>query len=627
MTNYILNWESNEANDQREQILFQQAKELLKVFTIPESVTDYVSARFALLNDLDIRKYVKDALKLNQILRQISARVGYEKEWRLIIFIMRDMDLFGSGRDTHLVKLLSHVMHYTDPMARTQPLEESCYLTCEKPENIWLVTLRNQSDSDAKPVCFCFSQRPDETRYSLYPPNCRFLQYSLDYQQENYFSRALLELHCGIQSLARNSLPSDLLQGNSVYSLKVELDETALCDSVEQYDRWLQRVAWAIQQQDWHLLIDTLSPASAPIIDSISESMSTVQDADLVEKDSEDALKELKAKVDDILEKDGLLERRLLQNGIERLQLWESEQGHQAMSANAEKQCRKDMENQEQRMLQPETEDTKKNLSIIPIISKMCDYIFNFRGALQLIPKKAETEEQSILELEQEYRYAAEIEQTMGKKRLKKMVQVMRTMTLLVLFVLAAMARTGAAPDWKKIIIFLGISFSGVVVTYFSFEVCYIFRRKRLFRGIMDAQNERIRQSRMYFNKMRKYLRLSWVLNYHNQQKSEVEDKRAVLQQRKRELEQFKNVCAQLKICCIGMQGSGKSLEVGGSIQRMLAENSTAELFGMRGDLPEFTLNGNRFTGAFPFIKAIYLKKVIARQGQDVPETDVVREE
>lgn len=596
----------------REQMLFQQAKELMKVYTIPDSAADGGSAGFVLLSNLDTRKYVQGESELRPILQRISAQVGYEREWRLIIFYMQDADLFDQDHNMRLVEFLAHVMYYRS--WNLDRLDESCYLTCEKPENIWLVSLKNESSG--APISLDFSPRPDETRYYIYPPNCRFLQYTLNYQRENYFRRALLELHCGVRSLARDTPPPDLLRGNNIYSLKVELDERTLCDSVEQYDRWLQRVERTLQQQERQLSLNTLSKESVPIIDPIDESEPTLRDKDVYEKKlggTLEALKELEAQADNILDRDSQLGRRRLQDGIERLQMWEAKQGHQMMSASAEKLCRKEMEDLEQQMLQPEIKYAST------FLAKVGDWIFNLRGTFRSIWEKTATGERGGIDLEREYWYVTKIEAIMREDRVKKICQVMRAMTLVFLFVLAAIARAGMTPDWKKMFTFLCVSFVSIGLTYLSFEFCYKIRRKKVFRTLVDIQRKRILQNRKYFNKMGKYLRLSWALNYNDLQKGEMEDKRAVLQERKRELDYYKSVCAQLKICCVGMQGSGRKLETKGSIQRMLTENSCSELFGIQGRLPELTLNGNRLTGAFPFIKAIYFERVPANERNGGP--------
>ena len=211
MTNYLLFWETKNLANLAEQELSQRAKELWKLYCIPAD--DPASFMLADQIDADIFRDLDQSAERKQVLRRISHEIGHTEEWRLLIFLMLDVDVIADHFG--LVQFLSALMDYDSPARDKTWPPEGNFLTCPQPESIWLITLDNESAHQLP--SFLSSGRPDETCYSAYPPNCRFLRFTMDFHLQNSFSTRMLELHCGIRSLARRS-SRKMTNGSTMWS-------------------------------------------------------------------------------------------------------------------------------------------------------------------------------------------------------------------------------------------------------------------------------------------------------------------------------------------------------------------------------------------------------------------------
>ncbi len=602
MTNYMLFWDIQCFADCREQKLSQQAKELMRLYSIP----DNAPFQFVAMCDIDTREYASGgSQELQRILRQISSQVGYKDEWRLIVFFMKDIDLPHAGENYGISAFLSRVMCYESRIDPVDPVTREDCLVCKCPEEIWIVTLENEVHEND--IIFNSFEREDETCYSAYPPNCRFLRYCLEFRLENSYSRELLKLHCGIRSLARDIIPADSLCGNTVYRMEVDLDEELLCDIVEQYDAWLSQIERAILRRERNLPIGTLTVETAPGAGDYTEARKPDILHSLNSKSAspEAAFKQMRETAARILEEDGQCERRLLLEDIEALQQWEEKQGHQVLSSNEEKNLTHRIERLELEMLKPE--NVRKRFSLM----RFGDYLLNLRGkfseCFQFEGPESESAEASSDSAEHEFQYVLMVSSMMKERFLEKILHVAGVSFFCVLFVLCELNSAEISLSIRTIVGVIAVIGVLIVTVYLVYFLFYMIRSRILFRKIVTAKEKEVMRSRKYFNLIRKHLRLSWVLEYSKLQGGYSENAYAELRQKKDELKKYKSVCAQLKICCIGMQGSKLKREPQGNIDRMLDENSCVELFGLPGSLHQITLRGGHLTAAFPFVNSIHL--------------------
>lgn len=610
MTNYILFWAVGGRSDPREQELAQRAKELLKLYRIP----DGDGAEFVLLDRIDPAGLDApgNLAKVEEILGRISLQVGCCREWRLLFFLMGDLDLLSGTGEAGLADLLAYMMHYEDPDQAGKRALEQCYLTCERPEHIWLITLQNEPE-DGLPHLVA-AGRPDEQCYSMYPPNCRFLRFPLDFQRQSRFSRAMLELHCGVRSLARNILPAELLKGNRTYHLKVELDEGELSRETEQYGQWLDRVEQGLRQLEQRPGTGVLHLDSVPRLDSIFPQ----NDQELIRRrlnigrdEPENRLKRLEAEADKILQEDVQYEKDMVWDILQRLAQWESQQGPGVMSDYKEEQWRQEMEDREQEMLRPQVKKRGLGEWLFQIVLRTGDYLFNFQGKFEdlfaPLSYEAEREQATFRTEEREYRYAAGVARKMAVGWGKRLARPAASILSCFLLVMVALDQTGAGNMGGLILADVLLSLPVIVVVYVAYFLCYSAREGRAFRALKKRQRERVLNSRRYFNHMIAYLRSSRVLDCHRRRAKAAAAKRTLLLRQKEELAYYRGIYGQLKICCIGIPSTGETAQRQGDILKMLRNSQSGQLFCMPGQLPQLEVNGNWITGGFSFVKSIQL--------------------
>ena len=263
---------------------------------------------------------------------------------------MQDVDVlvdhFG------LAEFLSVLMDYDSPVQNSTWPQEENFLTCPHPESIWLITLGNKP---ANPLPYFHSQyRSDETPYSIYPPNCRFLRFMLNFHLQNSFSTKMLELHCGIRSLARDILPAEVLRGNCVYYMEVDIDMLKFRETVLEYDQWLSHVEQAIQDTEVRMPSEWLLPGSAPKMSPISEYQADLGKLITAKHETpETQLLALETLVNQKLETDRVEEERRFRDEVDRLRRWGERQPAATMTRIAEDEWRNEMRALEKKMLQP----------------------------------------------------------------------------------------------------------------------------------------------------------------------------------------------------------------------------------------------------------------------------------
>lgn len=616
MRNYLLFWDTKNINTVpdtihfAEQELSQRAKELWKLYCIPADDP----ADFMLGDQIDagIFSQQKWMVERKQVLKRISFEIGHTEEWRLLVFLMRDVDVLSNHFG--LVEFLSALMDY-DSSARnnTWPLEEN-FLTCPQPESIWLITLGNKSahsPPSSPPSC-----RPDETRYSIYPPNCRFLRFMLDFHLQNSFSTKMLELHCGIRSLARDVLPAEVLRGNCIYQMEVDLDMARFHETVSEYDQWLSHVEQAIRDAEVRMPSEWLLPESAPTMNPISEYQTDLEKQIVPRHDMPEAqLLSLETLVDQELETDSIEEGRRLRDEADQLKRWGERQRWATMPKSVEEAWRKEMNALEKKMLQPHIKKDELESGRNSLVVTIGTLLFHFKGKLTEIhpfaAKRPVAANSDWQELKKEYIDYAQMVNEMKTNYIRKVVRAsIPTLSGYLLF-FYVMSTLGIPVEMRNMLhLFLAtLAFTALI---YLINICYYsYRRNRAYHVITKRQTARIMNSRAYFNNMGEYFRHNWVLMFHERMKQKIEVKRSLLLRQKKELDHFKAICGLMKLCCVGPHGIGQVSGRPGRIAGMLENDQRLELFQMLGSRPILALHGNHVTAAFPFIKALRLTRLV----------------
>lgn len=608
MRNYLLSWETKDKDPIHfaEQELSQRAKELWKLYCIPADDP----ADFILAGQIDAEIFCEQnrAAERSQVLKRISFEIGHTEEWRLIVFLMRDVDVLSNSFG--LVEFLSALMDY-DSSARNWPQEKN-FLTCPQPENIWLITLGNKPAHP--PPSFPPSYRPDETRYSIYPPNCRFLRFMLDFHLQNNFRTKMLELHCGIRSLARDVLPAEVLRGNCIYQMEVDLDTVKFHETVLEYDQWLGNVEQAIRDTEVRTPSEWLLPESAPTMNPISEYQTDLEKQIVPRHEMpEMQLLSLEALVDQELESDSIEEGRRLRDEVDQLKRWSERQHWATMSKGVEAAWRKEMNALEKKMLQPHVkkDELESGQNFLGVIGT---FLFHFKGKLTEIhpfaAKRPVANNSAWQELKKEYIDYSQTVTEMKTDYLRKIVRAsIPTLSGYLLF-FYVMNTLKIPIDMRNLLLLFLATLAFTALIYFL-NICYYSScRNRAYRAIAKRQTARIVNSRAYFNNMGEYFRHNWVLTFHERMKQKMDAKKILLLRQKKELENFQAVCGLMKLCCVGRQEIGQAVGRSGSIVGMLESDQRLELFQMTGSRPLLTLHGNHVTAAFPFIKSIRLTRL-----------------
>lgn len=608
MTNYVMFWdtytlvEPKELTQQTEELvagpveqeLTQQIKELLKVYCIPNET----QMEFILLENLDTKHYTPDKENVRRkMLQQISGQVGNEIEWRLIIF---QVESASQPADVHnrLADFLAYVMSYGT--SKNRPLDRF-YLTCEKPENIWIITVQDLDRNE--PPDPPRTNITDISCYSTYPPNCRFLLYPIDFRKKNNFNWQILGLHSGVQCLAQNILPADLLQGNCINRLVVKLDEAKFCDSVEQYEAWLQRVDHTLRQMEQSYPPDPPGMELPPYLERISNNVTEVkQKFRFKEKDPKQRLKRLKEETDNFLDQGGQESRRLLLLNLERLQEWESGVQGGGLTEREEAHYRELMEKSELDMLEAAFVREGKFDRLRRRCGNLVNAVLFFPG--QQKSYGMDNTKSNWEAAENEYLYADKMLYLMFKSKRTTLFHAVMSILYCIFFTATALSELGMG---VKMGLLGSIALAALLLfaVFGGSQLAFLIRREIAFTTLRELEMERISSSRKYFNIMLDHLRLNRIIHYNEQHKFDIRQGLAGLKERRKELVRYQAICARLMICRIGMSGSGKKEARHGNIWRMLESGSRQELFGLDSPAVQLTINGNPVHTSFPFVEAI----------------------
>lgn len=473
-------------------------------------------------------------------------------------------------------------MNYDSPARTSLWNLEDYFLTCPQPESVWLVTLGNESTHS--PPSVPPSVRPDESCYGDYPPNCRFLRFELDYCFQNSFSTKMLELHCGVRSLARDILPAEMLRGNCVYQMEVELDAAAFHDTVAEYDQWLGHVEQAILQEEMRRESNWLRPESAPAASNMPAYQNKLKKGwTLDHKKPQTVLDQLEDEVDNTLEQDSEEERVRLQNTAGQLKRWAEQQSCGMMAASSEKEWKRKMANTEQEMLSLHIRQDKLWKRIGQLILQAGDVLFNLNGTLgDLHPfasQPAENVRVAWEAMKLRYLDSSRILKDMKNDCLRKVSRASITTLsgcLLVFYVLDQLRAPVAL--WKMALVLI-VSLLFTCAVYGIYMGYYYFRRSCAYGDIVKREEARISDSREYYNNMVLYFCYSRILAVNEQMKQEAEKKRSRLLRQKKELKYFQTICDQLGLCCAGQHGNSQTAAArAGSISGMLQNNLHLQL-------------------------------------------------
>lgn len=597
MTNYVMFWDAYSLVDPVEQELAQRIRELMKLYEIPGGA----QADFVLMEHTKPDQTRSEEEELDHILKQISAQVGAETEWRLII--LQVSSAWQTAEECRRLEcFLACLMGYESPLkSAVRPKLNRFYLTCETPENIWIVTVQDVERN--RPPVESSTVYGEISGFSAYPPNCRFFLYPLDFRKKNSFDWQILGLHSGLRYLAENLLPSDLFRGNCFLRLEAELDGPAFCDCVNRYAAWLREVDGTLQQMERNC------QQSLPRMDlpANPERMPTStadvrKRLNIRENDPKKRLNRLKEETDRILDETGRKARQLLNTNLERLQKWEEALSGGGLSDWHEAYLREQMERAELEMLEPETPRDD-------FLGRVCQYLG--------IDLEASRTYQAIRQLfhvngprsrwEKEYLYTTEMLEVLYWKRRTTILHAAMPVVICFIFVVTALNELGTQNMGSRILVSFVLLLALMLAVLVGYHIALWLRREYAFNAILKQEIDRIVNNRKYFNRMFDYLRLSRILRYNEQQKIHMQTELGSLKRQWAELDRYQAVCARLMVCRSEVSGSGTKPESRGNIRRILKTGSRQELFGLGGTAARIEINGNPVYGALPFVKEVRL--------------------
>lgn len=244
MKNYIMFWHMSTDDRKDDELIAVHANNDLKqLYLIPRAENE----QNANVADFELLEYISEP----QLLDELDQKVANGLEWRLLVFCLYDVSPVDTKLD-ELQQILSHMMSYeSNRPAGKLPKATTAQLHCELPQQIWVITLRDELLNNFQPEAKTAKNRiewADELPYKVYPPNCRFFRYSIDYRQKTSFGIALFRMHCAIRTLAENKLLSDELKGNRAYKISAVLDTGRLCAELDAYWLWLEKVRNALRE-------------------------------------------------------------------------------------------------------------------------------------------------------------------------------------------------------------------------------------------------------------------------------------------------------------------------------------------------------------------------------------------
>lgn len=589
-------WDCDEKRLRIQQALEQKSWELRKLYNLPEVGTEGEIPVFSVFEEKLLVGSQEEVWI--ETIKNISIQIGNNKEWRLLLFLASEREPFGS--EYHWLQMFLAQMMYYD---NNQEINELSGLTCELPEQIWIITLRDTSIDNITPVGlqhYDSTVHEDEQIYAAYPPNCRFLCYGLDYRKENYFDREMLKMHCAIRCLARPLLPADLLKGNQKYLLGAEWDEGKFCIEIKEYEDWLQRVKRKIVNI-------RQNTAEARIDESIIMKPSVpITESKFIKVDGQTPV-EMKRKTESLIENANIEQRRVFERYREALDECLKKQEGYILLKTKESSLREDMYEKEKNMYKKTTR-TPTNWNFSYIIMRSIFRIKNW-----LVFKDKNSREERRLDLEKEINYYGNQIQVMKRQAISRILETLVYINLCFLITCLAGFDLGENSKVSIFGIFVGMFLTSVcgIIVFLAFLRGYQFWHKRLCKVFSAIQREKIISNKNYFRHMLDYFRLKRILNFHAEQKKKKSMQEKMYEQWEQEWEKYHEICSQFQISFGIMEHMAENLETErGNIWEMLLKKQYKELYSLHGRPAEIIVNGSSIVVPFVFIKEIRLAKI-----------------
>lgn len=602
MINFILYldnegfWERDEKKLRIQQALEQKSWELRKLYHLPESGKEGEVPDFYVFEEkLPVGRHEEEAWE--ETIKNISIQIGNNKEWRLLLFLASEKDPLGSEYD-YLKMFLAQIMYYDNGN-----MNGGSGLTCELPEQIWMITLKDTSMEDDASMGLQYYDRAvygDERGYAGYPPNCRFLCYGIDYRKENYFGREMLKMHCALRCLARPLLSADLLKGNQRYLFGAEWDEEKLCSEIGRYERWLQQVKRKIaniRQSTVGAGMDDYAVIKPPVLATRLK---------ITKIDGKKPI-EIRRETESLIEDANIEQRRVLERYREELDENLKKQEGRILLKSRESRLKEDMQEKEKSMYE-RTDKTSVNRNFGYMMMKI---IFRVKNYFVFKDKKSRSERK--LEIEKEISYYDKQMRGMKRRAVPRILEALVYINLCFLITWLAGVDIGEDSNVSISGILIGMALTSicVVIVFALFLAGYYFWHRNLCHVFYIIQKEKIISNENYFRNMLDYFRLRRILNFHMKQKKKKSMQEKMYDQWEQEWEKYDEICSQFKISFGKMRhiavqpGTGR-----GNIRKMLLKGQYKELYSLYGNPVEITINGDRVVVPFAFIKEIRLVKI-----------------
>lgn len=588
MKNYIAFLEDCIAGSEKDIKLFREAKELLQIYDLPEEESGVEPV------PVNIRLNIREASELIHCLNQ---QVGRCPEWRLLIYCASNLDPLCTELN-NLQTVLCEMMYYEpDHQWGTPPNPVQHGLTCTLPQQIWIITLRDLSEFYEPAWNDTVADfRRDESKYKVYPPNCRFIRYGIDYRLESDFSSAILKLHWGIRCLARTLLPCNILKSGRIYSMSTNLNEAQYRVTMQSYERWLDKISnhlmsmetlenekYMIEQDIYHSKLSQYGrtyPIKGKTIQEIKQC----------------AEKQLEADHDAERQK-FVYEQRAIMNSLPDFEGYPLSETGQKVAV----------------LKRNETELSAFKMQRKKL-SKWMSFLIRLRhlSILGFTKYKMVWNNQinSHYEMDHNQKMQQEMQKHPWARRLYTWI-VFGLCNISALFASFALAQddTGAAIGFWQVIFNAAIQLLVVTLVYKVVSCFYNHRCTCLFRHFKASEKVRISRSRAYIKDVANYLRLQRILTYSEQQKEQKSRQKEKVLKWRKTWKHYHEICERsLQIC--GREGTEQlsGTEKSGNIKMLLEEEQVVDLYGLPVQPYTISVSNNKLTVPFSFIQGITLK-------------------
>lgn len=600
MINYILFWDNDELldNDNMEKVhiqqrLAQKSWELRKIYDLPEPETNEEVPKFIVQKEKFPMEYKNQEI-WKKIIDDISLYIGNDTEWRFLLFIASEKKPLEKEYD-YIKQFLAQMMYYN----MNDNEEVSAGLTCELPEQIWLITLKDTNCDDSI-LYYNDMEREDENIYAVYPPNCRFLCYELDYRKENYFDSEMLKMHCSIRCLARSILPADMIKGNQMYCLKTEWDEKQLYIEINQYEVWLKQIEKRITTIKKNITENRLEDFEIPKWDE-NDRIQKRENNKLNEKRP----KEIVEKVENMLESANINARVEFDRYKEQLkQYLEKQKGH-ILSKSRRFSLKENMYKEEQAMYQKYKGFPFKNL-LYNIINQFLQIKHFFIFGTQ--SNKKEQKQNFEQEIEYLYNLNQKMSQEFWSSIFKAFIQII---SCFFMFYLAAdnmeIINLYTIPS---VIWGTGICAVICIVVYLILRLVYSGWHKCLCQIFYHMQKRKLKVNKKYFLHLMNYFRLRYILNFSKEQQKQKSLEEEMYNEWLQEWKKYNEICNQFKISFGKRKDEPMEILRYGNIHKMLVYKQNRKLYSLSTKMSVLNINGSNIHIPFAFMKKIKLEKI-----------------